>query len=657
MKLTKIKFNYFKGLIDMTVEAPNGCSIDIFGDNGVGKTTVADGITYILFDKDYMGRSPNSFSLKTREDGEVIHNLNHEVEATFIEPKLTLKKIYKEKWTRPRGQATEELSGHTTNYYVDGEKVKKKDYENAISDIVSDEQLKMLTVPSYIAETMHWSDRRRLLSKMAGEVNDDQIIESHPELSDYPSILDGKSSDSRKSILSNRRTELLNQIDDIPNRIDENSRSLEQVDISGVEEKISELQEKKSELTEKLSLARSGGGVSDLQVKIEDIETKRQELVEQHNETLDKAIAGKRQAVRDARAEVDEIEDERRNVQKDVRIATDKKDALEDAIEKIKKNISDEQATEPDPKPTQSEDGECPYCGQSMESDTNDHAEEFEKYEKYLSDWKHDKAEKLKSLNDQVAKYEMHIENVEGTISDLDDAIEEMGERLESALDSAVDARSELNKAMEDIVNPSDTDEYKELQSRKEALNKKVESIRSDKKGTIDEIQEKISSVSEEISSLEENRFKVKQNEQTKKRIKELKDELSTAQSSLEKCEHGLYIIQQFELQKAKIITSRVNDMFDIVSWKMFEPQINGGINDQVCEPVVGGITYSDGLNNAMRVQAGLDIIRTVGKYLGVTAPVIIDNAESVVSLDTYDLQVIALYVVKGQQELRIEEK
>jgi len=33
---------------------------------------------------------------------------------------LALKKVFKEKWTKKRGSATAEFTGHTTDHYLDG---------------------------------------------------------------------------------------------------------------------------------------------------------------------------------------------------------------------------------------------------------------------------------------------------------------------------------------------------------------------------------------------------------------------------------------------------------------------------------------------------------------------------------------------------------
>jgi len=83
MKLQKLTIQNFKGIRDQVIE-PKGESIRILGQNGTGKTTVGDAITYLLFGKDMQGRSAQSFEIKTRdESGDVIHNIENVVEVSF----------------------------------------------------------------------------------------------------------------------------------------------------------------------------------------------------------------------------------------------------------------------------------------------------------------------------------------------------------------------------------------------------------------------------------------------------------------------------------------------------------------------------------------------------------------------------------------------
>lgn len=75
----------------------------------------------------------------------------------------------------------------------------------------------------------------------------------------------------------------------------------------------------------------------------------------------------------------------------------------------------------------------------------------------------------------------------------------------------------------------------------------------------------------------------------------------------------------------------------------------------EVCETTFNGVPYSSNLNNAARINVGLDIINTLSKHYGVQAPIFVDNAESVTKLIDIDAQVISLVVSEGDKELRVE--
>ena len=67
----------------------------------------------------------------------------------------------------------------------------------------------------------------------------------------------------------------------------------------------------------------------------------------------------------------------------------------------------------------------------------------------------------------------------------------------------------------------------------------------------------------------------------------------------------------------------------------------------------VDGVPYED-LNNAMRINAGLDIINTLSEHYEITAPIFADNAESVNELIDVKSQLIKLIVSK-HKNLRVE--
>ena len=100
-------------------------------------------------------------------------------------------------------------------------------------------------------------------------------------------------------------------------------------------------------------------------------------------------------------------------------------------------------------------------------------------------------------------------------------------------------------------------------------------------------------------------------------------------------------------------LSRKINSQFRIVSFKLFDMQINGGMKD-TCEMTVDGVPYSS-LNSAAKMQAGLDVINSLAKLYGVSVPVWLDNRESVSEIPVIDGQVINLFVSPQDKELRIE--
>ena len=84
-----------------------------------------------------------------------------------------------------------------------------------------------------------------------------------------------------------------------------------------------------------------------------------------------------------------------------------------------------------------------------------------------------------------------------------------------------------------------------------------------------------------------------------------------------------------------------------------FEQQVNGALNE-VCDTTYKGVPYSD-MNNAAKINTGLDVIRTLSKHYRFAAPIFVDNAEAVVQLLPIDSQVIRLVVSGEDKQLRIE--
>ena len=82
MKLNQLTISNFKGIRDLTINF-DGRDASIHADNALGKTTILDAWTWLLFDKDSSGAK--DFNIKTlNENGEAMHMLDHSVEAVVL---------------------------------------------------------------------------------------------------------------------------------------------------------------------------------------------------------------------------------------------------------------------------------------------------------------------------------------------------------------------------------------------------------------------------------------------------------------------------------------------------------------------------------------------------------------------------------------------
>ena len=202
--LKRLVLENFKGCGNFSME-PAGKNVSVFGDNGTFKTTTFDAFCWLLFGKDSLGQS--NFDIKTLESsGEALHRLEHSVEAVFDfdGEELSLRKVYSEKWTKKRGSAGQEFTGHSVDHWVDGVPSKKKEFDAAVSLICDEELFRLLTSPRFFNEGLHWQKRREILLSVCGDVSDQDVFASDPKLADLPAILGKHSLEDFRKIIKAR---------------------------------------------------------------------------------------------------------------------------------------------------------------------------------------------------------------------------------------------------------------------------------------------------------------------------------------------------------------------------------------------------------------------------------------------------------------------
>src|SRR5690554_988022 len=273
MKLLTLTLRNFQGVKDFTLDC-QGKNVSVMGDNGAGKTTLASAWHWLLFGKDSLGRA--DFEIKTlTPDGEAIHGLEHEVEAIIQADKtLTLRKVYKEKWTKKRGSAQAAFTGHTTQHYLDGVPVTKREYDDKIAGLIDENIFVLLTNPMAF-NALHWERRRAILLEVCGDVTVDEVIGANPELKDLPDILQGRSIDDHLKVIKSKKAQVNGELKVIPARISEVQHSLpdiSQIKPDALASDIAKLQDlKASKEAEKLRIEQ-GGEIAEITKRLREVE-------------------------------------------------------------------------------------------------------------------------------------------------------------------------------------------------------------------------------------------------------------------------------------------------------------------------------------------------------------------------------------------------
>lgn len=647
LTLTRLSLKNFKGVREFEIEM-QGQNVRIFGDNATGKTTLFDAFIWLLFDKD--SQNKKDFAIKTLLDGQEVHGLEHEVEASFNFDgmPLTFRKRYQEKWTKKRGFATAEFSGHTTDYFIDGVPSKLKEYTAKVESIVNEGIFKLLTSPSYFNEQLHWKERRKTLLEICGDITNGEVIASNSQLARLDEILKGRSIEDHRKVIAARRSEINKEIEKIPVRIDEITRTLPQLD--GLEKQSLEngITQLNSDIDEKLTLInniRNGSAISEKQKVIQEIEIALLQIKQEHQANSNDQVYSLKARIQEEnsnvlimQSKIDSVKQRKQMNSLTAKELNDTMGRLRDEWHEINNQVF-----------THESDCNCPTCGQSLPDEQIQAARE-----KALASFNKAKSERLEGINKKGKQAKEEFEELRKANEEFDKEILKIEGQLIEKTDLVKSLKSRLYTIEGAIVDILDIPEYAAKLTEKNQLVSNIRELRDAADRSIHDIYSEVAEMKAKRDQLQGELGKFSVAAQSQKRIDELKIQERALATEFEKMEEELYLTEEFIRTKVNLLEEKINSKFKYARFKMFAEQINGGLTE-VCETLYGGVPYSSGLNNAAKINVGLDIINTLSEHYGFTAPIFVDNAEAITKLIDIDAQVISLIVSEPDKKLRVE--
>lgn len=666
--IDKICLRYFKGVENKEIVLGDNINV-IKGRNGIGKSTIADAISWVLFGTNQSGAT--KFGIKTKDkDGKEIEDVAHSVEISLsVQDEEEGMTCYVLERTLTE---TRKDDGSVTNNYtykVNGEVETAGDFKKTVDDICPEEVFRLCSSP-YSFTQMDWSEQRKRLNEMFGVPSVEDVTGGDKKYDVIKELFEKEDIDKVLKHLNYKRKEVQKSLDEVPVRLEALKNVLPKAeDWAAVEKQILEKRKEITETRKNLNTIDNGG--ADFIRKYQNISTlnldhKRKRIMEESAQRklgeIIKANAEAKTACKKAVAEAEQnIEDLKQKLK-----------SFDRALEKCDARINELDAENADGKEKwklikarkwewNEDDAFCPTCKQALPEDQVQKIMEESKKE-FLNN----QASDLKKLGDYAAKIKEEVKKCEETTEYFkteQKATQTLLDKAEAELIEARKALEEQTKKEQEKVSVetllAEKPEYKQVCDRIKNIEAEQEKpadegmSEEDKKLKAD-LEKKLKDLESEREVLASRLAVREQWEKVNTQIVGLQEDRAQCKEQIDGLDEKIKAASDFQKRSCEVLEENVNRRFKLVKWKMFRRQLDG-TEKPWCECSVGGVPYSD-LNTAAKINAGIDITNVLKRHYEVDVPCVIDNAETVLEPLYYGGQQIRLTVTEDEEMQIVHE-
>lgn len=633
----------FKGVRELDLQFVDGENM-IGGSNGTGKTTVFDAFTWLMFGKDSTGRSDSNFNIKTLDDaGKPIYHLDHSVVAVMCVDgtDVKLERKYVEVWQKQSGTTDMFLKNHKTEFFVNDVKcATKKEYDAEVNEIINESVYKMITNPWYFPQ-LSADNQKSMLIDMAGEVSDEEVAATNKNFAKFLEDLNGKPMEKMAKEIQAKKRACNEILDRIPSQIETAENVMPEAEDwdaidAEIKNKLKEIEDIDATIADKSKVnEQEYERKASIQNQIGDAKL---ELANVKNEIRANASQARNVAIQEINNIQLQIQGNDNMIKSTNRLIENQEKEIES--KEINVKALREEYKKVFASMIEFEDGQfiCPTCKRPYD------AADIEAKKKELTEnFNTDKADKLKKIQEKGKALNAALAEMKQTLATYKKELAKHEESVLTLQKKKSEKEAEMPEPV-DEANIIDTDQRViDLQNKivdlENQLNVGIKVI------DVSELREQKRVANEALQGLYKRAAKKEQIERTRKEIEDLEKKQASNNQVLADCEQWERLHIQFQKAKDEELLKRINGMFEVVSFSFLSTQLNG--NEKLtCVCTVNGTPYPD-VNNAGKINAGLDIINAICNAKGVTAPIFVDNAESVNDiLKTYS-QKIMLYVTK----------
>lgn len=668
--LKSLSLQNFKGIKELKIEF--GHETTVAGANATGKTTVFDAFTWCLFGKDSSDRTDSgrgAFTVKTVDaSGKAIEKLEHEVTAVIAVDSVitTFTRRLVENWVKPRGKAETELRGNDTHYFVNGIEVKASQYSQQVAGIIEDQLFKMITNPAYFP-ALDWKMQSDILTSIAGGVTFEEVAAGREDFQQILQLLSGRDLDAFRQEIAYKKKTIKAELDKCPVEINAIRNVMpEAPNYAALQEEINEanaqLQDIEAAIADVASANRKAyEAVTAKKAQIAELQRKQVAVI---NVAKDEAQKAYFEANRIRNEKADELSSLKTAIINFNKVGRGAEADMARYLEFLRQQIPAKTAEleakrkEWNDRAAQAYEEKagvivCPLYGFTC-TDGRANAAAAEARKKARAAFVAKQDDDLARISDEGKKIAQRLAELQSDLQKTEEAHSAEVAKNEAQLSGYTQRAEAIEKELATMpvvslqeVNPADLPEYVELGLQIAEIEASIAAPSEENTGSAD-LQQQKRNLQARIEDAKQKAAVKTTIERHTAAIAEIENREQELAQQLADVENLEYNADQLNKARVMEVERRVNSKFAFVRFRMSEPQLNGG-EIPTCVATVNGVKYAD-LNNAMKINAGLDIINTLCRFHGVTAPIFIDNAEGVNKIFEVDSQLIKLAVTSDPE-------
>lgn len=643
MKVTKVTIDNFRNIEHAEYDLER---VNLFkGPNQMGKTNTILAIYWVLTDYLFDGSSDYA-SFKPQSDTKK----KVEVELTF-EDGFKLKKSFKEKWTKTRGSSEETMTGHVTEFHLNGIKTKQSDAKEEILEkfgldgksTKGFDLLRGLIDPYYFAKGCEWKELREFIIDLCGDVSNEDVFKEDQDLLVIKDRLEVDKYNTAKTVKYYKQ-----EIKQIKETIKSNEGKVEGLsltkDVSDTDLQSAKLQI--ANIDKQIEATKSGDPIANATNILLDQLSKAQDALERSKFNDQKLAQDKNtllnQYINDKLVEENKLIAESNEARRSMdelgnEIVANNSDINRSKLEMADKDnkcqrMRDEYARLVKWQPHATT---CPNCQFVLNQESVD--QEKAQHDKELENC----IQLGKRLSVEVSNLGMKIAELEETNIGLNKVYEELKNSYESFNAPLKAIRNEVSQLKSQVVPVVKSQETIDAEVKIADLKNQIDLERN-------KTQNEISSANIAVMTLEDSKapyqavinqhIVFKENQKT---IKRIQGEIKANQKALIQAEQAQILVNDFIQTKLKLFNSHISSVFNgVLKFNLIQENIKAGSWDEVCVPMIinKDTPFMNG-SGSEQILTGIYFAECVKKQLGLEdLPYIFDECDK---LDTAHLSAI----------------